>query len=450
MNLNSLTAISPIDGRYRHELIGLSEYFSEWALIKYRIKVEVLYLIALSSTGVIRKLTAHQKKLLLDLVENFDVEDAKRVKQIEQKTNHDVKSVEYWIKEKLTKTPLVDLKEFVHFGLTSEDINNLAYDLMIVQALDREYLPELNQLLSVLGQMAKKYRSLPMMARTHGQPASPTTMGKELAVFYDRLKTQLELMPTLTGKLNGAVGNYNAHQLAFPKVNWLKFSQDFVGSLGLKPNLVTTQIEPHDVLAELFQVMTRINTILIGLDRDVWGYISLGYFKQSQKVGEVGSSTMPHKVNPINFESSEGNLGLANAILDHMANKLPISRFQRDLSDSTVLRNIGVAVGHSMLAYKSTRRGLGKLEINQSVMARDLDSHPELLAEAIQVVLRREGVNMPYETLKDLTRGKEISLADLHSFIDRFNISAKVKLELQQLTPAKYVGLASKIVSLVV
>jgi len=445
LKLTPLTAISPIDGRNRHELMRLGNYFSELALIRYRVRIEALYFIALSNVGVFRQLKSREKKFLIGLAELFEESDAKRVKQIERQTNHDVKSVEYWMKEKLAETSLADLSEFIHFCLTSEDTNNLAYGLMVTEALDQEYMPELKQLVNILGKLVKQYRSIPMMARTHGQPASPTTMGKELAVFYERLQRQIVLMPTLTGKLNGAVGNYNAHQIACPKINWLKFSKEFIGSLGLKANLVTTQIEPHDVLAELFQTAVRINNILIGLDRDMWGYISLGYFKQNQKTREVGSSTMPHKVNPINFESSEGNLGLANAIFNHMANKLPISRFQRDLSDSTVLRNIGVALGHSILAYKSTRRGLEKLEVNESVMACELDCHAELLAEAIQVVLKREGVAMPYETLKKLTRGKKIVLDDLHIFIDQLSVSSRVKFKLKQLKPTDYLGLAKKI-----
>jgi adenylosuccinate lyase len=448
MKLDALTAISPIDGRNRKLLSPLCEYFSEFALIKYRVHVEILYLIELSKIGVVRRFKLKEINFLQTLVEKFDITDANRVKKIEQATNHDVKSVEYWIKEKLAQTTLKDVTEFVHFCLTSADINNLAYSLMITGALKNEYLLVLERLLLKLNNLSKKYKAVPMLARTHGQPASPTTMGKELVVFYHRLQTQIKLLPTLTGKLNGAVGNYNAHQLAFPQINWISFSKKFVKSLGLKPVLHTTQIESHDTLAQLFNVMTRINNILLDLDRDVWSYISLGYFKQKTKIGEVGSSTMPHKVNPINFESSEGNLGLANALFNHMANKLPISRFQRDLSDSTVMRNVGVALGHSILAIDSTYKGLGKLEINKPALVADLNDRPELLGEAIQVVLKREGVAMPYETLKQLTRGKKVSLDDLHVFIDKLEITKKVKLELKQLLPTTYLGLASKLVNL--
>jgi adenylosuccinate lyase len=449
MKLDALTAISPIDGRYRHVLESLDEYFSEYALIKNRVLIEIKYLDSLSKWGVLRKFTVQEKKVLMGLVDDFKLADARRVKQIESKTNHDVKSVEYWIKEKLAKTTLKDVLEFVHFGLTSEDVNNLAYHCMISGALEKEYLPTVHKVLSALKKMIELYKTVPMMSRTHGQPASPTTMGKELAVFYHRIQTQIKLLPKLTGKLNGAVGNYNAHHLAFPKINWFKFSREFIKELGLEPNLVTTQIEPHDSMAELFQVMVRVNNVLLDLNRDIWGYISWGYFKQLQVAGEVGSSTMPHKVNPINFESSEGNLGIANALLNHMANKLPISRFQRDLSDSTVFRNVGVAVSHSIFAFQSSLRGLKKLELNKEEVARDLDSHPELLAEGIQMVLRREGADLPYEALKKLTRGKKVTLEKLHTFIDELKVSSQVKQELKSLTPAKYIGLATKIVKLI-
>lgn len=445
MKFEPLTAISPIDGRYRPKTMELSNYFSEFALIKYRVKIEVLYLIELSKVKVVRKLSVKEKKLLTSLFENFTLGEAGRVKAIEKKINHDVKSVEYFVKEKITKSSLKDLNEFVHFALTSEDVTNLAYSLMIKDCLNEIYFPTLDNLIRQINLLVKRYKNIPMLARTHGQPASPTTLGKEFGVFVYRLKRQTKTFPKLTGKLNGAVGNYNAHQIAYPKVNWIKFSQEFINGIGLQPNLVTTQIENHDCWAELFQVMVRVNNILIDFNRDMWTYISLDYLKQKPKKGEVGSSTMPHKVNPIDFENSEGNLGIANSIFNHLANELPISRLQRDLTDSTVERNIGVAFAHTLLALKSTLKGLGKIELNHEVIKTDLENHPEVVAEAIQVILRREGVKMPYEELKKLTRGKKVTLKNLHQFIDRLKVSARVKKELKQITPENYVGLAKKL-----
>jgi len=445
MKLNLLTAISPIDGRYREKTEELDLYFSEFGLIRYRVKIEVLYLIELAKVGVVRKLTKQEKDFLISIFGKFGLDDAQRVKTIEKEINHDVKAVEYFVKEKINKTSLKDLSEFVHFGLTSEDITNLAYSLIIRDCLQEVYLPTLGLLIKKMSQLAHQHKSVAILARTHGQPASPTTMGKEIAVFVHRLKNQLKSLPQLTGKLNGAVGNYNAHLIAFPRINWLKFSKDFVKSLGLKPNLVTTQIENHDVWAQLFQGMIRINNILIDFDQDIWTYISLDYLKQKSLKKEVGSSTMPHKINPIDFENSEGNLGMANSLLSHLANKLPISRLQRDLSDSTVCRNIGVAFGHALLGFKSTSKGLGKVEVNQKVISQDLENHPEVIAEAIQVILRREGVKMPYEALKKLTRGKKITLSHLHQFIDQMEISDKIKKELKKITPENYIGLAEEL-----
>ncbi len=445
MDFKPLTAISPIDGRYRKNLEELSDYFSEYALIKYRVKIEALYLIELAKIKAIRKLKAKEKKLLISIYEDFTIRDAGKVKAIEKKINHDLKSVEYLIKEKIAKTTLKDLTEFVHFGLTTWDVNNIAFSLMIQDCLLQQYFPTLGTLIKQISSLAKKYKNISMLSRTHGQPASPTTLGKEFAVFVSRLNKQIKTFPQLTGKLNGAVGNYNAHLIAFPKINWIKFSQNFIKSLGLKPNLITTQIENYDTLAETFQVMTRINNILIGLDRDMWTYISFDYLKQKLKEDEVGSSTMPHKVNPIDFENSEGNLGVANSLLNHLANKLTISRLQRDLSDSTVTRTHGVAFGHSILAFKNTLKGLSKIEANKGVVKADLENHPEVIAEAMQIILRREGVKMPYEALKKLTRGKKVTLAQLHQFIDNLKVSLKVKKELKKIKPENYIGLAERL-----
>lgn len=443
--LRRLTAISPVDGRYREKLEELSLFFSELALIRYRVKIEVLYLIELAKIGTIRKFNSKEKDFLISLFKEFQLRDAQEVKKIEKTINHDVKAVEYLIKRRVEKTSLKDIKEFVHLGLTSEDVTNLAYSLMIQDCLKEVYLPTLNSLIKQISQLVNKYKNIAMLARTHGQPASPTTMGKELAVFIHRLRNQIKSFPRLTGKLNGAVGNYNANFVAFPKVNWIKFSKDFIGDLGLQPNLITTQIESHDCWAQLFQTMVRVNNILINFNQDIWLYISLDYLKQKSSEKEVGSSTMPHKINPIDFENSEGNLGVANSVLNHLANKLPITRLQRDLSDSTVCRNIGLAFGYGILAFKSTLKGLGKTEINQKVIGKDLKNHPEVIAEAIQIILRREKVKMPYEALKKLTRGKKVTLAQLHRFIESLEVSVKIKKELKKIKPENYLGLAEKL-----
>ncbi|OGM12103.1 adenylosuccinate lyase [Candidatus Woesebacteria bacterium RBG_16_34_12] len=444
--IEPLYAISPVDGRYRGNLEELLDYFSEYALIKYRIKVEVLYLIELSEIRVIRKLSAKEKKFLLSIFQDFTLYDARRVKIIEKEINHDLKAVEYLIKEKISRTSLKDISEFVHFGLTSWDINNIAFSLMIKDCLEKSYFATLKSLIKEIESLAKKYKNLSMLSRTHGQPASPTTLGKEFAIFASRLEKQIQTFPQLTGKLNGAVGNYNAHLVAFPKVDWIKFSNNFVESLGLKPNLITTQIEDYDTFAQTFQTMVRVNNILIDFNRDIWTYISLDYLKQKVNEGEVGSSTMPHKVNPIDFENSEGNLGIANSLLNHFANKLPISRLQRDLTDSTVTRTFGVAFGHSILAFNNTLKGLSKIEANYKVIKTDLNSHPEILAEAIQSVLRREGAKMPYEELKELTRGKKVTLEHLHKFIEKLKVKESVKKELKGITPENYIGLAKKLI----
>lgn len=450
MTFNSLTAVSPIDGRYREKLKDLSSYFSELALINYRVKIEALYLIELAKIGVARKLKKKERDFLASLFKKFALQDAQKVKEIEKVTNHDVKAIEYFIKEKIKNTSLADLQEYIHFALTSEDVNNLAYSLMIKECLQEVYLPCLHKLIKQISLLASRYKKVAMLAHTHGQPASPTTLGKELSVFVHRLKTQVRLFPRLTGKLNGAVGNYNAHTIAFPKIDWLKISQNFINSLGLQPNLITTQIENHDTWAQLFQTMVRINNILIDFNQDLWTYISLDYLKQKTVKGEVGSSTMPHKINPIDFENSEGNLGVANSLLNHLAQKLPISRLQRDLSDSTVCRNIGVALAHSLLAFKSTQKGLEKIEVNQKIINQNLQNHPEVLAEAIQVILRREGLKMPYESLKKLTRGKRVTLNRFHRFIDSLKISAKIKRELKKIRPENYLGLAEELTTRVI
>lgn len=450
MNLNSLTAISPLDGRYREKIKELDLYFSEFALIKYRVQVEVLYLIELAKIGVVRKLNQEEKDFLVSLFVKFRLNDARKIRKIEKIINHDVKAVEYFTREKINKTSLADVQEFVHFALTSEDINNLAYSLVIKDCLKEVYLPTLKGLIRELSKLANKYKSVAMLGRTHGQPASPTTMGKELAVFAYRLKNQVKSFPQLTGKLNGAVGNYNAHFVAFSKIDWIKFSQNFIESLGLEPNLITTQIENHDRWAQLFQAIVRINNILIDFDQDVWVYIAFDYLKQKAVKKEVGSSTMPHKVNPIDFENSEGNLGVANIILNHLANKLTISRLQRDLSDSTVSRNIGLGFGYSLLAFKSTLKGLKKIEVNQKVIKHDLKSHPEVVSEAIQTILKREGVKTPYEVLKELIRGKKVTLDQFHQFIDQLKVSVKVKKELKKLKPENYFGLAEELIKVAI
>lgn len=458
-----LNSISPIDGRYIKTTEPLAEYFSEAGLIKYRIFVECEYLIALSNLNLpqLRKLTAEEITILKSLP-NISAEEAQIVSDIEKlgykdipATNHDVKAVEYFIKLKLKDTSLADVLEWIHFGLTSEDTNNIAYALMLNQGILNAVLPVVSEVNFRLTTLGAKYKQMPMLARTHGQPASPTTFGKELLVFQSRLNRQLENLrkQTILCKLNGATGNYNAHLAAYPNIDWVKFSNDFISSLNsllstdhcpLSTNPLTTQIEPHDSVVEIFDCFRRINTILIDFNQDIWRYVSDGWIKQKKVEGEVGSSTMPHKVNPINFENSEGNLGMANAMLTHFANKLPISRLQRDLSDSTVQRNFGTALAHCLIGYKYILKGLNRIEPNGEKMLADLKVHPEVIAEAIQTILRREGVPMPYEKLKNLTRGETITLEDIYKFVDELDVANEIKTELKQFTPENYIGNAGK------
>ena len=452
MELNALTAISPVDGRYGNRTDELRDIFSEFGLIKYRVTVEVRWLQQMAGIAGIAEvpaLSAAANQLLNDIVDNFSLADAERVKEIERTTNHDVKAVEYLLKEKVAVLPeLAAVSEFIHFACTSEDINNLSHGLMLKTARDQVLLPLCDQLLAALKDMAVRYKAVPMMARTHGQPASPTTLGKEMANVYIRLQRQREQIANvqMLGKFNGAVGNYNAHLSAYPDLNWHQISEQFVTSLGLSWNPFTTQIEPHDYIAELFYAIARFNTILIDFDRDVWGYIALGHFKQRTIAGEIGSSTMPHKVNPIDFENSEGNLGLANAIFQHLASKLPISRWQRDLTDSTVLRNLGIGFGYTLIAYHATLKGISKLEVSETNLLQELDQNWELLAEPVQTVMRRYGVEKPYEKLKELTRGKRITPADLHRFIDALDVPEHAKAQMKQFTPDNYIGAAIALV----
>jgi adenylosuccinate lyase len=447
MKLTALNALSPLDGRYQTKLDSLRPYFSEYALIRHRTWVEVEWLKALSANAEIREIAPFSKTTLKELdnvVADFGEAEAAEVKKIESTTNHDVKALEYWLKKRFeANAEIHKASEFVHFACTSEDINNLSHGLMLKSARDAVILPALDSIIARLTKLAKQLAGSAMLAHTHGQPASPTTLGKELANVVYRLRRQRKQLAKteILGKINGAVGNFNAHFSAYPELDWEAFAKKFVEKLGLTYNPYTIQIEPHDAMAELFDVMKRINTILIDLNRDVWGYISLGYFKQKVKAGEIGSSTMPHKVNPIDFENSEGNLGLANALLGHLSEKLPISRWQRDLTDSTVLRNMGVAFGYSLLAYESCLKGLDKLEVNEKRLAEDLDANWEVLAEPIQTVMRRFGVENPYEQLKELTRGKNgISKEVLHQFIKELNIPKEAKERLLSMTPANYVG----------
>lgn len=452
MNFSAITALSPLDGRYRAKVEPLRFYFSEFALIRFRVQVEAAWLKALSDEPGITEVppfSAPTRAHLDNLAENFSAEDGEAVKAIEATTNHDVKAVEYWLKQKLAdNAEVVKVSEFIHFACTSEDINNLSHGLMLKSSLQHVMLPALDRIIARLIELAHQLADMPMLARTHGQPATPTTLGKEIANTACRLqrgRKQLEAVAIL-GKINGAVGNYNAHLSAYPDLDWEKFAQLFVERLGLEFNPYTTQIEPHDTMAELFDAYARINTILLDLNRDIWGYISLGYFKQKTKADEVGSSTMPHKVNPIDFENSEGNLGIANALLRHLSEKLPVSRWQRDLTDSTVLRNMGVALGHTLLAYDSCTRGLNKLDINAAQLAADLNNAWEVLAEPIQTVMRRYGIANPYEQLKALTRGKSgITRETLQQFIAGLNIPEAEKKRLLAMTPQNYIGKASEL-----
>ena len=447
MQLSSLTAVSPVDGRYAGKTSALRPIFSEFGLIRCRVQVEVRWLQRLAAHAGVPEVApfSDEANALLDqLAENFQIEHAERVKEFERTTNHDVKAVEYLLKEQAKQLPeLAKVNEFIHFACTSEDINNLSHALMLREGRDTVLLPLMRQLAEAIRALAVQFADVPMLSRTHGQPASPTTLGKELANVVYRLERQIAQVAAvpLLGKINGAVGNYNAHLSAYPDVDWEANARDFIeNDLGLAFNPYTTQIEPHDYIAELFDAVARFNTILIDFDRDIWGYISLGYFKQKTVAGEIGSSTMPHKVNPIDFENSEGNLGIANALLQHLASKLPISRWQRDLTDSTVLRNLGVGFAHSIIAYEASLKGIGKLELNAQRIADDLDNCWEVLAEPIQTVMRRYAVEDAYEKLKDLTRGKGITPDALQAFIDGLEIPEPAKVELRKLTPAAYIG----------
>lgn len=452
MSLTTLNALSPLDGRYQTKLDALRPYFSEYALIKHRAWVEVEWLKALAAAKELAEIAPFSADTIKELdsaIANFSEEDAAQVKAIEARTNHDVKALEYWLKEKFDgNQEIKKASEFIHFACTSEDINNLSHGLMLKTSRDTVMRPFLANLIARLSELAHQLADQPMLSRTHGQTASPTTMGKELANVVYRLQRQQKQLQNneILGKINGAVGNFNAHLSAYPNFYWEAFAKKFVENLGLTYNPMTIQIEPHDYMAELYDTLARINTILIDLNRDIWGYISVGYFKQKVKAGEIGSSTMPHKVNPIDFENSEGNLGLANAVLRHMAEKLPISRWQRDLTDSTVLRNMGVAFGYTLLGYDSCLRGLNKLEINPEKLAEDLDNSWEVLAEPIQTVMRRYGIENPYEQLKELTRGKGgINKASLHTFISGLEIPNDAKQTLLEMTPASYIGKATEL-----
>jgi adenylosuccinate lyase len=446
MDLSSLTAISPIDGRYGNKTLSLRPIFSEFGLIKYRVHVEIKWLISLSMHPQINEVPSFSPQAMTHLnsiIENFSEEDAQQIKDIESTTNHDVKAVEYFIKDKLSSVDeLNNISEFVHFACTSEDINNLAHGLMLKEGRDSILTPELINITKKLKELSKDYASQAILSRTHGQPASPSTMGKEFTNVIYRLERQISQISStqILGKINGAVGNYNAHISAYPEVNWDDHAQEFITSLGLTYNPLTTQIEPHDYIAELFDALCRLNTILIDFNRDIWAYISINYFKQKTNPNEIGSSTMPHKVNPIDFENSEGNLGIANAIMNHLSSKLPISRWQRDLTDSTVLRNLGVGIAHSIIAYQAIYKGLNKLELNPSAIEDDLNSNWEVLAEPIQTVMRRYGIDQPYEKLKALTRGKRINHNDIKEFIDTLDLSDEIKEQLKSLTPSNYIG----------
>lgn len=448
MNLTALSAISPIDGRYGDKSAELRTIFSEFGLLKYRVIVEIRWLQKLASAPAIVEVPefSQQATDFLDAIaKNFSLEDAQRIKDIERTTNHDVKAVEYFLKEKVANNAeLHAVNEFIHFACTSEDINNLSHALMLSEARDEVILPYCDKLISELKRLAIELKSVAMMARTHGQPATPTTMGKEMANVMIRLERQRQQIAAvdMLGKINGAVGNYNAHMVAYPEFDWHQFAGEFVASLGITWNAFTTQIEPHDYIAELFDAIARFNTILLDFDRDIWGYIALGHFKQKTIAGEIGSSTMPHKVNPIDFENSEGNLGLANAMFSHLSAKLPVSRWQRDLTDSTVLRNLGVGVAYSVIAYQASLKGISKLQVNEQSLLDELDNNWELLAEPVQTVMRRHGIEKPYEKLKELTRGKKVNQTIMADFIDTLDLPDAVKTQLKGVTPANYIGRA--------
>lgn len=446
MSLNEFSAISPIDGRYRRHTAPLAEFLSEFGLIKYRVRVEIEYFIALCELPLpqLKSLDVSLFPELRKIFENFNNEDAKAIKEIEKVTNHDVKAVEYFLKEKFDNLGLLEFKEFIHFGLTSQDINNTSIPLSLKESLDSVVYPTLEEVTALLSQFSKDWADIPMLAKTHGQPASPTRLGKEILVFHERLIEQVKLLASIphAAKFGGATGNFNAHHVAYPSMNWIKFGNKFVADyLGLKRSHPTTQIEHYDHLAALFDNLKRINTILIDFSRDVWQYVSMNYFKQKIKAGEVGSSAMPHKVNPIDFENAEGNFGLANALLEHMSGKLPISRLQRDLTDSTVLRNIGTPLGHMMIAFRSLIKGMNKLQLNNEAIQADLEDNWAVVAEAIQTILRREGYPKPYEALKDLTRKNEkITQESIRSFITGLKVSEDVKAELKAISPFNYTG----------
>jgi adenylosuccinate lyase len=450
MELSTLTAVSPVDGRYGSKTAGLRSIFSEYGLIRHRVLVEVRWLQSLAAhPGIpeVPALSSHANAVLDGIVDNFGIEDAQRVKNIERTTNHDVKAVEYFLKEKITgNTELEAVSEFIHFACTSEDINNLSHGLMLREGRGQVLLPQLDDVIEAIRRLAHEHAELPMLSRTHGQPASPTTLGKEMANVVHRLRRQRDQIAgiELLGKINGAVGNYNAHLATYPELDWPGHARQFVESLGLVWNPYTIQIEPHDYMAELFDAVARANNILVDFCRDVWGYVSIGYFKQKTVAGEVGSSTMPHKVNPIDFENAEGNLGLANALFDHLAIKLPISRWQRDLTDSTVLRNMGVGLAYTSIALQSLLRGIGKLEADQQRLRADLLANWEVLAEPIQTVMRRYGVDKPYERLKELTRGQSVNQEGLRAFIDGLDLPDTAKAALKALTPAHYLGNAAQ------
>ena len=450
MNLTTLTALCPLDGRYHDKVAALAPIFSEYGLIHHRVKVEIGWLRHLAAHPGIPEVTAFDDDTLafLDaIVENFNEEDAARVKAIEKTTNHDVKAVEYFLKEKIAGNEVLErVGEFIHFACTSEDINNLSYAMMLKNARDSVLLPLMDRLIDALANLAREHAATPMLSRTHGQPATPTTLGKELANVVWRLKSaRIQVAGcAIEGKINGAVGNYNAHIAAYPEVDWPALARDFLMNLGLDQHPMTTQIEPHDHVAALAHALVRFNTVLLDLDRDLWGYIALGYFRQRMVAGEVGSSTMPHKVNPIDFENSEGNIGIANALLEHFAAKLPVSRWQRDLSDSTVMRNLGLGFGYSVLAFESSLKGIGRLEVDGQRIAADLDAAWEVLAEAIQTVMRRYGVAEPYEKLKELTRGRRMDAATIREFVSSLDIPDEARAALLALTPATYVGNAAE------
>ncbi|MCB9223550.1 MAG: adenylosuccinate lyase [Crocinitomicaceae bacterium] len=445
--MNELMAISPVDGRYRSKVDNLAEYFSEYALIKYRILVEIEYFIALTKVDIkgLKDFPSDKENSLREIYKQFTEEDAAAIKDIERTTNHDVKAVEYFIKQKLEKLGLSKYEEFVHFGLTSQDINNTAIPLSLKDAVYNEYIPLLDDLILTLNEFAQEWKNIPMLARTHGQPASPTRLGKEMFVFVERLDVQKQqlLSVPFSAKFGGATGNMNAHYVAFPTINWVNFANEFVnGTLEIDRSQTTTQIEHYDNAAALFDAMKRINSIILDLDRDMWTYISMEYFKQKIKEGEIGSSAMPHKVNPIDFENSEGNIGIANAMFEHLAAKLPVSRLQRDLTDSTVLRNVGVPLAHTIIAFKSTLKGLNKLLLNEAKLQNDLEDNWAVVAEAIQTVLRREGYPKPYEALKGLTRtNASITKSSIQAFIDTLDVSEEIKAELKAINPQNFTGI---------